>query len=203
MTRLSKADLEAITVGLQDIYAAEDPDAYPARMLAELRKLIPSDQIGYNEINLARHRADVVRDTPGAVPPALVESLIRYAHQHPLIAHFARTGDGRARKLSDFLTQRELHRLDIYNAVFREMAAEYQMAVSMSGHGFVVIGIAFSRLRPDFSDRDRLMLDTLRPTSSRPTATLRRSGVSEKLCWKCKGNQLRPASSNWSTGWGP
>ena len=78
------------------------------------------------------------------------------------------------------------------------MAAEYQMAVSMSGHGSVVIGIAFSRLRPDFSERDRLMLDTLRPTSSRPTATLRRSGVSEKLCWKCKGNQLRPASSNWS-----
>ena len=60
MTRLSKADIEAITVGLQDIYAARDPDAYPARMLAELRKLIPSDQIGYNEINLARHRADVV-----------------------------------------------------------------------------------------------------------------------------------------------
>jgi DNA-binding CsgD family transcriptional regulator len=163
MTRLSKADLEAITVGLQGIYAAEDPDAFPARMLAELRGLIPCDQLSYNEIDLARRRADVVLDTPEAVPPAVLQSFARYVHQHPLVAHCATTGDGRARKLSDFLTQRELHRLDIYNAVFRELATEYQMAISVSAHGSAVIGIAFNRLRPDFSERERLMLDTLAP----------------------------------------
>ena len=132
MTRLTSADLEAVTASLRGIYALEDLAAFPTRMLAELHRLIPCDHIGYNEIDLAEHRAAVVFDTPEAVPPALLQGFARLADQHPLIAYYASTGDSRAYKFSDFLTQRELHRLDIYNAFFRHMPAAKAQTVTPS-----------------------------------------------------------------------
>jgi DNA-binding CsgD family transcriptional regulator len=87
----------------------------------------------------------------------------RLKREHPLCSYQARTGDFAAHKLSDFVTRRELHRLEIYVDFFRPNAVEYELEVGLpaqSGHTKV---LGFDSGRRDFGDRDRLLLDLLRP----------------------------------------
>jgi DNA-binding CsgD family transcriptional regulator len=88
------------------------------------------------------------------------EAFAAVAHQHPVLAHHA-TRDLGAYAISDFLTVREYHALELYADMYRRVGAEDQIAFGLPGR--VVVGVAMNRPRRNFSARDRLVLDTLRP----------------------------------------
>src|SRR5256885_652093 len=82
--------------------------------------------------------ASAVVDPPGVLFDGSIDALATFAMQNPLIARYAQTGDPRALKFSDFLTRRELHRLDIYNELYRPTGVEHQMAFALpAGRGLV------------------------------------------------------------------
>jgi DNA-binding CsgD family transcriptional regulator len=64
--------------------------------------------------------------------------------------------------LSDFLSARELHRLELYQDLYRVVGTEDQIAFGLLPEG-PAIGIALNRPRRNFSERDRTVLDVLRP----------------------------------------
>ncbi|MCZ7537731.1 MAG: hypothetical protein M5T61_18650 [Acidimicrobiia bacterium] len=66
-------------------------------------------------------------------------------------------------KFSDFMTRRELHRLDIYEHFFHELGVEYQIAVGLPAPRPIVIGLALSRTKRDYTERDRTVLQLMRP----------------------------------------
>jgi DNA-binding CsgD family transcriptional regulator len=105
----------------------------------------------------------MVEQPAGVITASQVRTFERLAGQHPLIRHYALTRETRPRKISDFLTLGEFRRLDLYQEFFREVAVSYQMAVTIPSSNSVVIGIALNRTRRDFSERDRAMLDVIRP----------------------------------------
>jgi DNA-binding CsgD family transcriptional regulator len=74
-----------------------------------------------------------------------------------------RRGGGSAVKYSDFLTQRELHRLGLYNEYLRKLDAEYRIAKGLPGRQGWVTTVQLDRKLRDFSERDRLVLNVLRP----------------------------------------
>ena len=80
-----------------------------------------------------------------------------------MLAYHARSGDGRARTISDFLNRDEFHRLDLYGESFRLIGAEDQFAMALTSRPPLVIGLAFNRSRRSFSERDRQVLNLLRP----------------------------------------
>jgi hypothetical protein len=86
----------------------------------------------------------------------------RHVHEHPLVRHHKQTSHGRAKTL-DFLTQSQFHRLELYNEFFRRLEVERQMAITLPAPAPLVIGIAVNWSGRDFSERDRLLLDLLRP----------------------------------------
>jgi len=84
--------------------------------------------------------------------------------EHPLVAHYRKTGDGGAYKISDFLTQRQFHRLALYQEFFRKLdGGEYQLCVALPSPAPLVVGIGINRSHADFTERERLLLDILRP----------------------------------------
>jgi DNA-binding CsgD family transcriptional regulator len=85
------------------------------------------------------------------------------ADQHPLIHHFMSTGDGSAHRISDFWSRDEYHASSIYRLLYQPMGVEYQMAVTLPAPRPIVVGIALSRRAADFSERDRDVLNVLRP----------------------------------------
>lgn len=125
--------------------------------------LVPSELTTYNELDL-RTSKNVWKWEP--VPSdfvELTEIFALYMNENPCVAYYRRTGDGRATKISDFLTQRELRSLGYYNEYLRRVGLGYRMSIVIPKPPHSVIALALGRSGKDFSERDRLLLDLLRP----------------------------------------
>ncbi len=138
-----------------------DLDEFSRGLLNAVREAVPSDWVALNE---------VPADAPGAVAliePTTSESLYlvfaRLATTNPIAAHFLRTGDGQAARISDFITRRELHRLELYRQVYEPMGVEYQIAFTLSSGVNRILGVALSRGQRDFTARERDLLNLARP----------------------------------------
>jgi DNA-binding CsgD family transcriptional regulator len=160
MAALLNADLIRLLDFVRE--AAEFPDVqeFRAGVLPMLRTLVPSDAVGYNEIDTDRGTILLISDPDDAFFPGVEETFGRVAHQHPVLARHG-AGDPRAYAISDFLSAREFHGLELYVEMYRRVGAEDQIAFSLPGR--ITIGVAMNRERRGFSARDHLVLDTLRP----------------------------------------
>lgn len=161
MTSLGTSDFESALRFVRHCDAARDIDDFASRVLA-ISELVPCDIVGYNSVDLAAGRVQAVIDPPGAVPDAAYPRFEQFVHQHPVIAHHERTGDWRPCAISDFLTEPRFHRLDLYREFYGPLGIEDQLSMLLPPSSRV-IGIALNRARRGFSDRDRTLLDILRP----------------------------------------
>jgi len=142
---------------------AEDLQAFPDHVLPLLKRLVPHDVGTYNEVQPQAGRIRTVYTPAGALPADGERLFGPLIAQHPVIQHVQQTGDGRACKLSDFLSQRQFHQLGLYQDFFRLAGLEHQIALMLPAPRPLVVGIALNRTRGDFSERDRLLLDLMRP----------------------------------------
>jgi DNA-binding CsgD family transcriptional regulator len=129
-------------------------------VLPGLQALVPCDLIGYNEVDTERGTTLVITDPENALFDGVEETLARLVDQHPVIRRH-QSGDLRAFAISDFLTARQFHGLELYADMFSRIDAEDQIAFGLPGS--LIVGIAMNRARRSFSERDREVLDTLRP----------------------------------------
>lgn len=169
MAQLPARDLQAALAFVDEAHSFESLESFRGGILPGLEKLVPCDLVGYNEVDPGVGNALVVTH-PEPMHEFAGEALARLAHQHPLICVQA-NGDGRTYKISDFLNRRQFHSLDLYQELYRRIGAEDQIAFGLPGP--MVIGIAMNRHRRSFSERDRAMLDLLRPHLTRAHAQLR------------------------------
>lgn len=163
MKRLAGADIRTILEFLRGLYTMRGLDAFSVHVIRTLPSVVASDTTTYNEVNLRQGRSHSIAEPTGSLSPALLEIFQRYLSEHPLIIHYARTSDGSARKISDFLTREEFRRRALYNEFFRVAGLECQMAFTSGGPPRLLVGIALNRGRRDFTERDRAILDLLRP----------------------------------------
>jgi DNA-binding CsgD family transcriptional regulator len=180
MDKLSARDLRAIIEVAHSLNEIDGPMEFETAVLPLLGGLVPSDIASFNLVMPASRMAlRPAVDPPDSHFPNGNEILGAYARQNPLI----RAGRREALKISDFLTRRELHRLDIYDLLYGPTSVEYQMAFTLPAPVGQVIGFAFNRGKPDFSERDRIVLDAVRPFVARAyehvTAPLPRFSASE------------------------
>jgi hypothetical protein len=161
--RLRRRDLDVLLSCLHEIYAHHDLGDFASRVVAVLPDAIPSEWTSYNEVDAASQTLNVAMNP---MPPNFSEfqhAFERHVPEHPIIGHHLRTRDGRALKISDFLTRREFHRLGLYNEFYRKLEVEHQIAVVLPSPSPLVIEVALNRSRRDFSERERVLLDVLRP----------------------------------------
>jgi DNA-binding CsgD family transcriptional regulator len=164
MAGLAGGDLEAVLSVVRSVGEAQNPDAFAQVVIEQVAALIPSDVVTFNEVDpVAGRLVFLMEPTSFPSPPETADHLAALADQHPLIAYSAATGDGSAKKISDFWTQAQFHASDLYALVYRPIGIEYQMAVSLPAPRPIVIGIVVNRAEGDFSERDRAVLNVLRP----------------------------------------
>lgn len=171
----------------QELAEIADPEEFPVRAAKLVRELLAADHAGYNAIDLARRRAVVMTDPHDSVFDGGPELLAQLGHQNPLIAHYLRTSDGRALRLSDFITRRQLHRTDLYDQVYRHIPLEFQLAAALppSGRGPVgrteVVGLSAGRRRRDFTAGERRLLEAVRPHLAATLGRLRELALARAI----------------------
>jgi DNA-binding CsgD family transcriptional regulator len=138
------------------------PSEFPGLVLPGLAGLVGCDTLSYNEIGLDGPRLRYLDHPVGAIDPSRSAVLAQLIHQHPLVKHFNTTMDGGARRISDFLSRTEFHRLGIYNEFYRHVSVEHQLAVQLPGTRGCLVGLALNRQSGEFSDADLELLDMLR-----------------------------------------
>jgi DNA-binding CsgD family transcriptional regulator len=164
MERLAAGDLAGILSLVHALGDVGDPDEFLDVSLRGVMDLVPCTVATMNEVVPSADRVVAwTRPASFVIPPGALERLARLAGDHPLITHIATTGDGSAHRITDFWTQEQFHRTELYDQVYREMGIEYQMAVGFPVPRPTVLGLAMNRDERDFSDRDVLAMNTVRP----------------------------------------
>ena len=141
-----------------EVGRAGDLESLRSVIASSLRRIVPGDSAGYTEIEPDNGKVTATTD-PRGFPQELLESLGRFANQHPLISR----SRGNAEAISDYLTQRRFQALELYQDFYRHVATKDQMAINLPGPPGRAIGVTVNRSRPGFSSRDREALDLLRP----------------------------------------
>lgn len=160
---MRQRDIEASLHYLRELYAQQDLDGFKQHVLTTISDLVPSEFTTYNELDL-RTSKNVWRWEP--IPSdfaELTEIFALYMGENPCVAYYRRTGDGRATKISDFLTHRELRKLGYYNEYLRRVGLDHRISIALPNNDSSAIALALGRSGRDFSERDRRLLDLLRP----------------------------------------
>ena len=169
MATLRHSDLQGVLRFLREAGAETGPDPFPPRVLGLLRELVPSDAVSWHEWSVDGSRNRYVLSSLEPDRTATVwEAYGAYRHQDPLPggapgATEAPAPVGRALKLSDFLSDRQFRRLDLYAYVCKPLAVEHVMKLFLPSRNGVARNLVFDRGRPDFNERDRTVLDVLVP----------------------------------------
>jgi DNA-binding CsgD family transcriptional regulator len=158
--------LRQLSDGLAELYApATAPGGadYAGRVVRVSSRLVPADSCSYNHIGGGPWLlAWLVEPVDAGAFPDGGQLLQQHLHEHPVLAHIQATGDGRARRISDFLSDRQFRSLGLYHDFYRRRGTAYQVVIAVPAPGGGLIAVALNRQRHDFSSEDLDLFDLLR-----------------------------------------
>ena len=159
MRRNETSDAELLLEVVAEAYTFADLEQFRTGVLELLRRLVPCNAAGYNEIAPDEYFAV----TTPLIAPELHAAFVAHAHENPLIARVRRTRDGRPYRISDLIDQDTFHRTQVYREFYRHVRCEYQVAFTLPAAPPLIIGLVLNREHPDFSDREVGLLSLARP----------------------------------------
>jgi DNA-binding CsgD family transcriptional regulator len=166
VSALRQSDLGAVLDFLGDAEAVTGPVAFTPELVGRLGELVACD-LGpiFCELDRPRKRLIGATSLDGRFEDIddddETDAYWRLRHQHPACWYHERTGDFSARKVSDFVTLRELRRREIWEQRFRDWP--YELTVGLPAPPWHTKVFLFHRKDRDFRARDRRVLDVLRP----------------------------------------
>jgi len=166
--RLGRTDLEGILSFLVDVGEVEFDEPYPVEIVARLQDFVPCDALTYQELDLrAKRFRAMVGIGPDGEPDneADDEELYWAVGPCPISDYRARTGDLSAVRMSDVIGRRPYHELPIFREYFHPAGIDHIIDVGLPAaprwHRSLIL---FRRTgASDFSERDRAVLEMLRP----------------------------------------
>ena len=168
MPALAARDAEAILrfVAVADELATDEP--FTPLVLEELGRLVRADTVTYCEQDRVRKRIrlTVARTDEDWADQPLVDYW-EIADEHPVCRRH-NTGDARALKISDFVSLRELKKTRVYDVWFGPMRTHHELNVAIPSPPWHTKTFLLDRgPGPDFTERDRNVLDLLQPHFAR------------------------------------
>jgi DNA-binding CsgD family transcriptional regulator len=160
--RLAMSDARAILDFLADVDTIGADEPYSPGFLTRLRDVVPCADLTFQYADLeARRFIAVMPEEQSEEDDALYWTV----GPCPITHYRARTGDLRALTMSDVIGRRRYHELPLYREYFQPIGLDHVLDVGLSMANQELRSLVFFRAAddPDFSGRDRDVLDSLRP----------------------------------------
>ena len=128
-----------------------------------LSRLIRSDVCG---VHILDRRSGRLIDRMVPENPFSVDEVNRYRTHpadNPLVAYFQRTGDTRARRVSDVMDREAWLHNNHYRYCLSRLRLVHFIALPITVDADTVAGLSCNRTRPDFTRRDCALLDAFAP----------------------------------------
>ena len=167
--RLSHSDFDALQRSILELYAHRDLDAFRQAVPALFLAVVPADYFGLHEIDVDvnRRRTTIVaswESAPRVGRGEVREQAERHGFDHPFTRHALQSGDPSALKLSDFYSRDQFLNSELFDEVYRGASIERLVAAGSFGGGVMsTLNFARGPRERDFTERDRLVLNLLRP----------------------------------------
>jgi DNA-binding CsgD family transcriptional regulator len=167
----TRGDLEQLLHFIAEAESIGGDQPFTPDLLVELGHLVDADWVTYSELDRVRRRNLLKVNLPDDDEDFELDDETRWRvllEEHPSCLR-QQVGNFGAVKLSDFLTQRELHRTWVYDAWFAPQDVEYELVVAIPSLHSHTKTFLFGRSigGRDFTERDRLLLDLLQPHLAR------------------------------------
>jgi DNA-binding CsgD family transcriptional regulator len=161
---LRHRDVAQLVAFVHDAAELESRLPFPPELVGRLGEFVPAAEIvTYCELDWERRRVTYEADRLAwARDPDVGDAYWELKHQHAVCEYFARTGDFRPRRMSDLLPPREWRSRELYNLVFCPYQYELEVRIPSPRAGYTRTFLFHAQKR-DFGERDRLVLDLLRP----------------------------------------
>jgi DNA-binding CsgD family transcriptional regulator len=189
-----------------DAASYEGTEPFPREFLERLARLIPADAlVGYHEAVVGRFAPtlEVVELPSDAVTVEIAKNGARLSRQDPL-NHCRCAREHRVLKLSDFLTRRQLQKLEHFSAVWRPLGIDDSLRVFLPAPAGRTRTLYLERSKRQFTESERSLLEVLRPSlirllqaalSRRQPSDGRRSPLTNReteiLGWIARGKTTR------------
>ncbi len=175
METLTFQDIQSLHHSIQRIYALHDTHTFGLDALAIVHQLVPSEVPCVSSCNLQTSKVSFTfqPDFPG-LTPEMGNVIYEHFGEHPIVQNMPQTLNG-AYKISDFLSPAELHRLEgFYQQYLCLLDLEEQITFFLPDTNSTdlsyysppkadLVNFALNRSQRNFTERDRLILNFLRP----------------------------------------
>ncbi len=183
METLTNADWQRLNEFLKSLYTPCNLEAFPAQLMAALLEIVRADTAGVascslHEKNLPRARIVTFPDPSEGVAATAFTAQPENFFSHPVATNYIQTLNGQALAISDFWSEAELHvQAPLYTGFLQPVGIEDQMSIYFELPSELKtlqkldafhykqdhIGLILSRDRRNFTERDRLVLNLIRP----------------------------------------
>jgi DNA-binding CsgD family transcriptional regulator len=162
--RLSHKDFDALQRAILELYDPTNLGSFQGALFRISSRMIPFDHAGMATFSLRAQPKllNYAEPSPRATKQFIADAERRIL-VHPFTKYFARTGDVSALKLSDFMTLRQVKNSWLWEEMNKPLDANYHLCVSTTMDPQSSSALGLSRKFKDFAERDRLILNLLRP----------------------------------------
>jgi DNA-binding CsgD family transcriptional regulator len=160
-----------------DLYRRTGGLDLPRAIATTLARAIPCDSAWHITIDPVGRSLDAV-SWPAGVLPAGNSSVLYPLHErdHPAVAHYLRSRDTRAWRLSDLGDEQTWRATALYREIYRPLNIEQQLVMLLPSPDRRVRVVALSRRAPAFSDSERLLFELFWPHLALAGRMTRRAG---------------------------
>jgi DNA-binding CsgD family transcriptional regulator len=163
MARMTERDLAAFLSFLGGVHGCLDLGGFAECVVETLPKVVPSELTSYSEVDPRRRRAVWVMEPVPPGFPELRRLFERRVREHCDLHPHGRIRDAEELKVSDFLARSRFRHLGLYDDLHRMIGAEHSLSTELPASPPLVIGVSLNRSESEFSERERHLLDMLRP----------------------------------------
>jgi DNA-binding CsgD family transcriptional regulator len=154
---------------IEHVADSDDLDGYATRVVGAVAQLIPTDlAVTYCDYDQAD--CQVIRyaeSAPTDASPEVIAAFWDLYQQHPLCGNRSALAQRRAITVSDFLDCDGFRSLEVYHRYYRQIGIEHQMLAAFPARTGKISDLCIHRASGDFTERERSVLDLLRPHLAR------------------------------------
>jgi DNA-binding CsgD family transcriptional regulator len=162
--KLPERDLRAALRALQALAAQSmDSTSFVHAALEQLPGIVASDLTTLSICDLTQGTRRVVGRKAEALSEADRAAFDRHFREHPLVRFHSSHPGGPTQRISDCMSVPTFHNSALHADYYRRIGINYVMALPLRIDSDNVISVVFNRGRSDFRNRERAMLDAVRP----------------------------------------
>lgn len=170
--------------------AAHDTASFARLGVERLPVLVASEFTTLSICHLASGRREVFGLPAGTLSADERAAFDRHFHEHPLVRYHGYDGGTTTRRISDCIAFDRFTKQALYGDYYRRIRIDHAMALPVYVRDGLLVSFVLNRSRRDFSDRERALLDLLKPHLARVYARTR-TGLTrreaEVLRWVAAG----------------